>query len=1046
MEKLKTAFRGLAGDEARIMGLLFGVFVLIAILSGLLLSPRLGTVDSGRYEKIMDAAGLDYTRRQKAEGDLQYARVLEEYDYTHFSYAKLFAPAKDGSIIYPIALIRLLTEPFGLRFSTVYLYLLYALLAALAVYMIVRSAACLWERFGVIPGVLLVLLFADPNLTAYFGSLYETGTLIAALALFGGCVLRGFTYRKGEGTGAVWPAVLASVFLLNATSRAVVFIPVVVIALAGLAVREWDPLRKKTGQALLLACLIVCSVYSSVCYFGTDPDNISDAASYHAVFMGILPASRNPEADLAELGLDAGYLEDIGKSYYLDSGEYAHDPREEAEAVFSAINTETVLRWHLRHPVKSARTVLNRVSGMGSLESEWILGVGQNARDEQRVTRYPSLAGMLGKLLLPDGYAFFIASAGLVILLSAGLWIARAIRGYDRATRWIAPAVLIAACLSALLYLPLHVVLMGTEALDLDRIAAVFCLFAVWAGLLPGACKAAKAGSVWFRRIYEEGEPDVPEEAGGDEEFRLGRRIFQTAREKAAHGFKTISGSRGRTVLAVLALALVMVCSVELANPRAGTVNNGDYGRMMEQLGLTWTGDVYFDNRLQAGTYVVENYAYLSGFDFASLTSLKPTYSLVYPVAAVRGICRLFGLQFSTWYVAWLMSAVVVLCILSIVRDLHDVLKKYTVVLGIGLCLILLSEGYLVWFNSMFGEGSIFMGVMMVAACCVHLSVLPQGKGALWVFLLAFSSMVLTTAKAQTMVALPVVLVLILVFAYYHRPLRTGRLVAYLLLCMACMGMISFKAVRVYQDNNDVSERHTVWQSVFYGALMISGDPIGDMEELGIPVEMAADIGKHAYLADEEYVISPNSEEADTALYDHIDTFTMVRYYLKRPLQLLRMLDHAADTSQEVYSGFRAYLGQNYSEEHSPVDRWGIWQYWRPLFAFAHFWKYVAVYGAVLFYGVFQLRRRELAVSRKLLVVSYLGIMIIGAFQFPLTSIGNGFADNHKQLFGFMLCHDLLLLLGLPVLLLKLGRIREAALDRGAANRKRNMRAKGGRR
>ena len=115
---------------------------------------------------------------------------------------------------------------------------------------------------------------------------------------------------------------------------------------------------------------------------------------------------------------------------------------------------------------------------------------------------------------------------------------------------------------------------------------------------------------------------------------------------------------------------------------------------------------------------------------------------------------------------------------------------------------------------------------------------------------------------------------------------------------------MTYEGIRIYQDNGNISERQTVWQSVFYGSLMVSDDPAGDMEELGIDPRMAADIGKDAYQPDADYVISPNSPEADEAFYDHVNTFTMVKYYLKRPLQLLKMLDYSAAESRELYNGF----------------------------------------------------------------------------------------------------------------------------------------------
>ena len=1023
MRNLKVAFKRIMRNEAQLMGILFGILTLAVILASLFASPHLGTVDSGKYEKIMKSAGLGYTQQQRAEGDLLYVRVLENYEYTHFSFAKLLAPNRSSSILYPVSLIRLVTRPLGLGFSTAYLFVLYALLAALGVYMIVRSAAHMWERFGVIWGVVLLLLFADRNLTAYFGSLYETGTLVVALTLFAGCALRGFTYGRGGGMAIVWPVALASLFLLNASARAVIFAPAAGIAIAGLVLREWGFVRMKKRQLAALAALMLCAVYSAQGYFLTDPDNNSNAAVYHAVFRNILPASENPEEDLAELGLDASYLEDIGKSYYQDSGDYAHDPGNEAEAarLFSTIDSKKIVLWQLRHPVKFWRSVLYTARDMNTMETDWVLGAGQSALSDEKVYRSNSLIGILGRILLPEDYGFSLITAGIALLAGVALPILRAHRRRGERAIWIEPALLICFAAAAVGYLPLHIALMGPDSLEFDRVVSVFCLIAAWGGMLAAATRAIGAGSLWFRRIYGE-----QEDAFEPQQKPSAHDAGSHPRARAfAHGFgravRAVADSRRNTVLAVLALAVIMVCTIQFANPRAGTVNNGDYGRMMDQLGLTWTGEYYYNYGAQAGTRVIEEFAYRDGFDFAKLTSLKPTYSLVYPVAVVRGLCALLDAEFSTWYVSLLMSAVLMLCILSIVRDLYPYFRKYTLLPGIGLCLIFLCESSLVWFNSLFGEGSILLGVMMVLACCVRLSVLPQGKGILWVFALAFSGMFLTTAKAQMMAALPVVLILVLVFGFYHRPLHVGRLVIYTIVCMVCVGLVGYKGIRIYRDNSDVSERQTVWQSVFYGALMISDDPLGDMEELGLPPEMAADIGKDAYRPDGEYVISPNSREATEVLYDHIDTFTMVGYYLKHPAQLLTMLDYTAGESQEVYNGFRAYIGQDYSaDDFDEVNRWGLWLYWRPLFALGHFWEYVLAYGAVLIYAILQLKRRELDMHRKLLVATFLGILFIGALQFPLTSIGNGFADNHKQLFCFLICHDLLLLLGMPVLLSRL--------------------------
>lgn len=101
--------------------------------------------------------------------------------------------------------------------------------------------------------------------------------------------------------------------------------------------------------------------------------------------------------------------------------------------------------------------------------------------------------------------------------------------------------------------------------------------------------------------------------------------------------------------------------------------------------------------------------------------------------------------------------------------------------------------------------------------------------------------------------------------------------------------------------------------------------------------------------------------------------------------------------------------GRDYTKEHDPVQRLGLWLYWRHVFTFGSFWAYVAVYGALLFGGIWVIiRNPQMEIRKKLLFMLYAAVMLIGSIQYPLSVVGNGFADNQKQMFGFTLCHDLL--------------------------------------
>ena len=127
-------------------------------------------------------------------------------------------------------------------------------------------------------------------------------------------------------------------------------------------------------------------------------------------------------------------------------------------------------------------------------------------------------------------------------------------------------------------------------------------------------------------------------------------------------------------------------------------------------------------------------------------------------------------------------------------------------------------------------------------------------------------------------------------------------------------GLVSYDTLGVYRKNQGVSEKQTIWQSVFYGALMIADDPDAAMEELGIPAEMKADIGKHAYYPNSEYVYPIESDELQEKFYDHVTTMTLVRYYLRHPKDMLTMMNRAAQESVTLSTSFMTYTDALYSD------------------------------------------------------------------------------------------------------------------------------------
>lgn len=1010
MKRLKES-TGRWNDNGNILGLFFGLAILAVLLPGILSADRLGTVDNGRYEQVLLSAGLEYLPEDLEDpSTLQYNRVIEEYGYGSFSYWKLFAPNGENSILYPIALIRLVTEPFGLHFSTQYLAILYAIALALGTWGLVRGCAHLGGWLAAIPGALLVLIAADRNFAAYLNSLYPMGTVAVSLVLLLAAALRMLTYGSRRFGSSFTLFALAAAFCLNSSYFSYLFAPfVLLVGIVGM-VMAWKNGVFRPASSAVVFLMLLAAVSSSFQLRDNSADLTSDAAAYHAVFMGLLETSENPSADLAEFGLDESYLEDVGKSYYLSEDSYAHCPRND-ETLFEKVNSRSIGKFYLRHPLRLLQVANGQSENYSSFESSLTLRVGQTTLDDGKITRYWSTVDTLMRIFLPGGYGGAVCLA--LLALVAAVWLAIRFWNRGRALALLSGGALLALNLGAVGLVPMHLRYMGRDFLTADRIGGLFAMLLCFGGVCVALGDGIGCLSAWFRTKQEE-DPDR-------------RRLLdwcgylQPRSHRLVNSgglISRIAGHRLTAALAVLVLALAMSYIVQFAAVRAGCVNNGDFGRMMDQLGIIWQGDIFYNSDAQLGHRVIETYAYRDSFDWTSLTFLNPKYSLVYPAALVRLICSWTGQAFSTWYLSLVMNGVLIICIVSITYDLHDLLKGYAMLLGMLLCGVFLCESYLVWFNSLFGESCMFMGLFMVIACCVHLAVRPANKCWFTVLLLLFSGRILVCAKAQMLVTLPIVLVLVILFALYHRPLPLKGLIPYTLLVMISCALICLECITVYNDNSGISERQTVWQSTFYGALMITDDPEAAMDELGIDKRMMPDIGKDAYHSDDDYVISPNSAEADTALYDHVNTFTMVKYYIRHPIQLLKMLNHAAGESRTVYNGFRAYLGQDYSGEHDEVNRLGLWQYWRSFFTCGSFLGYVVLYGCLIALCVFGvLLRPEMDIRWKWLAVTYLGVMVLGAVQYPLSVIGNGFADNQKQMFGFMMCHDVLTLSNITMLL-----------------------------
>lgn len=964
-------------SDRRVLGLVAAILTIAAMALVLFVTPGTKAPITDVTLSSMEALGL-------CDTGVESASSAGIFDYLRHD-AAIALTGQARSIALPAALVRLFTQPFGLPFTTHALAAIYALMIGLGAYLAVtglarRSLTAAYMALAVYPLVLL-----HPAMTGYLNSLCQEGAAIAFLLLFLGCLIHTLCQPRGSGIGATLAVIFLGAQVVNATAWCIVFVPAMLVA-SGVCI--WHSYPRNASAALHLvgaALVLVLSLSTVSAGFSSDKDIRSDASNYLAVFQGMLPYAQEQESILAEFGLDETFLPDIGRSYYEAADVFVHNPRGEDAAFLQQLTLSSRLRAAAKHPELLSAMVAGQADCLANAYSPYIT--------------------------LADGSPLY-GHAGIYILLET-----MAGRG-DFQT--LLNRALLAACVSLLL------------ALVLPRRSGIrllpWCMLALCAGLAafvpagllltgPSVLEHAKAIALlvsWLLLFYAVG--------GG---LIAGQRVFTWLSDRNAvlapiwaEAPSPLAAQQGswhlscKGLLALTAAVWVAIaCAELLPESHIGGVNNGDYGRMMEQIDLYWTQPQLDDQDSQLGTLVIEDYAYREPFHPERLTSADPTYSLIYPSMVVRLWSAVTGQPFSTQVLALVLLFITMLCVLSILRDLYPMLGQLTLLPALCLTAMLLGENYVAWYNALLGESSISTGLMITLAAALHLAVLPRGgKGSgRWLLALGIGVRFLCCAKAQMALALPAGLLLMAVFAVYHRPRGALRCTAFAAAAVLMAGIVTWDTLGIYRKNAGVSEKQTVWQSVFYGALMIADDPDAAMEELGIPAEMKPDIGKHAYYADEDYVYAPLSHEAQEKFYDHVDTMTMVMYYLRHPLDLLRMLDRAAQESVTLHTGFMAYTDEPYAGSTGPY-RFTLWANLRTLTACHAFWQYVLVYGIILVLCLRGIFHRGATLRPKLLMLLALAVMCIGVFQFPLSVVGNGYADNNKQLYAFMLCHDLLVI------------------------------------
>lgn len=481
--------------------------------------------------------------------------------------------------------------------------------------------------------------------------------------------------------------------------------------------------------------------------------------------------------------------------------------------------------------------------------------------------------------------------------------------------------------------------------------------------------------------------------------------------------------SERRTGFFFVVLVVLLLYCVLFAEPHMGATNNGDYYRFAERCAIN--GIELFEGDEYPFFYKVYEKWQWKPMDFQLLTPVKQSFGNVWLVSLVRLVTNIFDdtaqTPFSTFSLS-IVYAVLFLCaaamlIWAAVR-LTGQRAQWMILIGI---VMLMGSMHLAWFNSLYGEAMLYVGLLL---SCGLLLFLILEKHSVVCTLLSYAALCVSiflflTAKPQGVLAWPFWSTMLVVLVYNlckaiqskHRWLLKGTLI---LITAGFLVYSGISCVSLYKWNGEYNERDTLYSSIMYGALMLTDtqeEAEAMLTDMGLPTECYADKGRHAYSSPDEFHTQEHIEEMKDLLCEKTNTFGVLKYYLSHPVYSYRALEITASYAVQPAVSLLMFNGQDISQGAVVQERFALWQRLRPYVVPHHFLTYVVVYAALFLICIHSLVRHRKDMRHCMLIGMYLLIMATGIIQYPLPFIGNGLADTNKQLYLFMLCWDITILI-----------------------------------
>lgn len=314
---------------------------------------------------------------------------------------------------------------------------------------------------------------------------------------------------------------------------------------------------------------------------------------------------------------------------------------------------------------------------------------------------------------------------------------------------------------------------------------------------------------------------------------------------------------------------------------------------------------------------------------------------------------------------------------------------------------IFCDAGYLLYFNSFYGEPLQYTSLMLLIALGMLIYKRPTAPKvvAFFVALYFFAGSKLANIPYSIIVAL---LAIVIVLMRKGIKFRIGVVLS-VLMCIVCMGSLYF-SIPGWMD------RDTTYQSVFLGVIKDSKTPERDLESLGTRGDYAVLAGTHAYMEDDEYPIDIHTDEFKASFYDKVSKLDIAVFYAKHPARLFWELCNAIENSAYIRP---PVVGNSETVRMEFTNKFSLWSNLRVFLKFLYtpwviFTAFALITVYMLFINIFYIHNHRIESPGRLYMICALDVLILGLWiNLILPIIANGEGDLAKHMFLFTNCIDI---------------------------------------